>query len=172
VELLDGTIKTRLATARSFDEFLAAYRDDVLANVDRMLDEVDLNQEYKALYRPLPVRTLFIDDCLERGMEYNAGGARYNGSVVNVGGLANAANSLFVVRESYAGRFGAAPAELAGLLTGGGARICARRPRRWTSTATAAARWTSWRRPSPGGPLTASPPVAAAAPAASTSPPA
>ena len=116
VELLDGTIKTRLATARSFDEFLAAYRDDVLANVDRMLDEVDLNQEYKALYRPLPVRTLFIDDCLERGMEYNAGGARYNGSVVNVGGLANAANSLFVVRESFAGRFGAAPAELAGLL--------------------------------------------------------
>jgi formate C-acetyltransferase len=81
-----------------------------------MLDEVDLNQEYKALYRPLPIRTLFIDDCLERGVEYNAGGARYNGSVVNVGGLANAANSLFVIRQAFAGRFGAAPAELAGLL--------------------------------------------------------
>jgi pyruvate-formate lyase len=116
VEVLDATIKARLATASSFDAFLAAYRSDLEASADRMLDEVDLNQEYKALYRPLPIRTLFIDDCLERGVEYNAGGARYNGSVVNVGGLANAANSLFVIRQAFAGRFGAAPAELAGLL--------------------------------------------------------
>jgi formate C-acetyltransferase len=40
-----------------------------------------------------------IEDCLERGIEYNAGGARYNWSVINVGGIGNVVDSLAALRE-------------------------------------------------------------------------
>jgi formate C-acetyltransferase len=58
----------------------------------------------KAVYRPQLIRTLFIDDCIEKGVEYNAGGARYNGSVCNVVGLANVANSLFTLKQLFDGK--------------------------------------------------------------------
>ena len=112
IEVLDGTIKAGLADAENYDAFLQQYRADLAANIDEMIDEVNLNQEYKALYRPLPLRTLFIDDCIDRGVEYNAGGARYNGSVVNVAGLSNAANSLYVVMKMFDGGLGASKSEL------------------------------------------------------------
>jgi pyruvate-formate lyase len=108
IEVLDGTIKAKLMGAASFEEFLQCYMDDLALNVDEMLGEIDLNQEYKARFRPLPIRTLFIDDCIDCGMEYNAGGARYNGSVVNIGGLANAVNSLFAIQRLFDGNLGIA----------------------------------------------------------------
>ena len=45
------------------------------------------------------MRSLLIDDCIARGIEYNAGGARYNWSVVNVAGLSNVIDSLAAVRD-------------------------------------------------------------------------
>ena len=38
-------------------------------------------------------------DCIDNGREFNAGGARYNWSVINVAGLANVIDSLAAVRE-------------------------------------------------------------------------
>jgi formate C-acetyltransferase len=116
IEVLDATIKCCLAGAPSFDAFLEEYRSDVARAVEEMVAEVNLNQEYKAVHKPLPIRTLFIDDCLGRGVDYNAGGARYNGSAVNVAGLANAANSLHAIRRCYSGKLGFSPAALAGML--------------------------------------------------------
>jgi len=46
-----------------------------------------------------PIRSLPIDDCIDRGIEYHAGGARYNWSVVTIGSIANAADSLQSLRE-------------------------------------------------------------------------
>ncbi|MFC1718700.1 pyruvate formate lyase family protein, partial [Candidatus Poribacteria bacterium] len=48
---------------------------------------------------PQPMRSLLIDDCIDNGREFNAGGARYNWSVINVAGLANVIDSLAAVRE-------------------------------------------------------------------------
>ena len=39
-----------------------------------------------------------MDDCIDRNREFNAGGARYYGSIVNVAGLTDAANSLAAMR--------------------------------------------------------------------------
>jgi formate C-acetyltransferase len=104
LRILDGTIKAELAGAASFDSFLAAFKADIRHQVEIMTRETNLNQEYKAAYRPQLIRTLFIDDCLDRGLEYNAGGARYNGGVINVAGIANAANSLLAIRAVLDGQ--------------------------------------------------------------------
>lgn len=104
LRILDGTIKAELAGAADFDAFLASFKADIRRQVKIMTWETNLNQEYKAAYRPQMIRTLFIDDCLESGREYNAGGARYNGGVINVAGIANAANSLQAIRAVLDGQ--------------------------------------------------------------------
>jgi len=45
------------------------------------------------------MRSLLIDEGVDRGVEFNAGRARYNWSVGNVAGPANVADSLAAVRE-------------------------------------------------------------------------
>jgi formate C-acetyltransferase len=48
---------------------------------------------------PTPFLSLFIDDCLERGLDVTEGGARYNFSGVQGIGIANVADSLQVVKK-------------------------------------------------------------------------
>ena len=96
----EPSLRRHLPAAATFDELFTAYRDDVRQAIDVMVREVNADQEAKARLRPQPMRTLLIDDCIDNGLEYNAGGARYNWSVVNVAGLANVVDSLAAVREA------------------------------------------------------------------------
>ena len=49
---------------------------------------------------PHLARTLFTRDCVAKGLHFDAGGARYNWSVVSYHGLANAADSLMAVLKA------------------------------------------------------------------------
>ena len=97
--ILLQTLDKHLPTAVSFEELLAAYKRDVAEVVREIVDDVNADQKMKALLRPQPMRSLLIDDCLDKGLEFNKGGARYNWSVINVGGLANVIDSLAALRE-------------------------------------------------------------------------
>jgi pyruvate-formate lyase len=97
--ILTDTLRQHLATAGSFQELWDALKADIAATVERMARQVSHAQAKHARWQPQPIRTLLIDDCLERGIEFNAGGARYNWSVVNVGGLGTVADSLAAIRE-------------------------------------------------------------------------
>ena len=99
LRLLTETLEARLETAPDFETLLRAYKDDLRAAVGRLADGVNRDQELKARFQPQPLRSLLIDSCIDAGLEYNAGGARYNWSVINVGGLANVIDSLAAVRE-------------------------------------------------------------------------
>jgi len=97
--VLEKTLRRSLAEAPSFDYLLDAYLADLHDAVEEIAREVSRDQETRARLRPQPMRTLLIDDCIDNGLEFNAGGARYNWSVVNVAGLANAADSLSAARQ-------------------------------------------------------------------------
>jgi trans-4-hydroxy-L-proline dehydratase len=114
--VLDGTLRARLSGARSFDDLLEAFLADAAEAAAGIAREVNADQEAKAALRPQPVRSLLVDDCIRAGREFNAGGARYNWSVVNVAGLANAIDSLAALREVVFERAELSGAELAGIL--------------------------------------------------------
>ncbi len=97
--ILAGTLHRGLCSLATFDDLWTAFASDLRQTVARLVAQVSEAQEMHARYQPQPIRTLFIDDCLEAGTEYNAGGARYNWSVVNVGGLGNVVDSLAALRE-------------------------------------------------------------------------
>ncbi len=73
-------------------------KDDIRRHLEAVAADLRGHWEFAGRYRPQLIRTLFIDDCIEREKEYNAGGARYYGSVINVVGLTDTANSLAAMR--------------------------------------------------------------------------
>ncbi len=98
LQVLAETIRLKLPDVQTVDEFMAGFKADIRRHIHILTTQVSLNQQLKAVYRPQLIRTLFIDDCLEKATEYNHGGARYNGGVINVAGLANVANSLYAIQ--------------------------------------------------------------------------
>lgn len=88
-----------LANAKDFSDFYLGFMDVVRREVGLFLDDINAYRARRAKYRPHPLRTLLIDDCIERGLDYNAGGARYMWSVVNVAGMINVADSLLAIRK-------------------------------------------------------------------------
>jgi pyruvate-formate lyase len=97
--ILETTLQQHLPRITAFDALLQQFMADVDNVVDDITGGVNRLQKAKAAQTPQPVRSLLVDDCIDRGTEFNAGGARYNWSVVNVAGLANVTDSLAAVRE-------------------------------------------------------------------------
>ncbi|HOG48962.1 MAG TPA: pyruvate formate lyase family protein [Lentisphaeria bacterium] len=96
-----------LLNERSYDDFNAlwnALEQAIRHHVAVIAKAVLANHDFMATHRPQLIRSLFIDDCIDRGVEYNAGGARYCGGVINVVGLTNVINALHALRCAYQGQ--------------------------------------------------------------------
>lgn len=98
--VLSDAIAEVLPEARSYDVFEHGLMERVSAAVADLTVGVGRMQENKAALCPQPMRTLLVDDCIDNGLEFNAGGARYNWSVINIAGLTNVADSLAAVKET------------------------------------------------------------------------
>ena len=96
---LEVVLHEHLADSPDYETFMHHFHEHLRRRVRQMTDEVSVWQRTKAEYHPQLIRSLVIDDCIENGREYNAGGARYCWSVVHVGGMANVVDSLAAVRE-------------------------------------------------------------------------
>lgn len=99
LEVLSDSIKKHLAASSSYADFEDKFVEDMRVVIDDAVKYVNLDQKSKSASQPLPLRTLFIDDCIEKGIDYNSGGARYNCGVFNLGGLANVVDSLIAIKE-------------------------------------------------------------------------
>lgn len=99
LEVLLETVQAELPTCQTFEQLMEAFCQRLSTDIVEMTLQVNRDHEHRTKWRPQLMRTLLIDDCIDKGMEFNAGGARYNWSAINVGGLANVADSLAAIRE-------------------------------------------------------------------------
>ena len=97
--ILEKTIYSYLPNTETFEEFYNAYIAEVKSVIDDVTEKISLSQKERALYNPLPMRTLLIDDCIDNETEYNSGGARYKWSIVNFAGMINVIDSMLVIKE-------------------------------------------------------------------------
>lgn len=116
--ILANTLRRMLPNnAVTFEEVVTAYKADVREVIIQVLDkQVNPYFTARALHRPQPMRTLLTDDCIDRGQDFNAGGARYNWSIVNIAGLANAADSLEALRTVVFTQRAVTPSQLGDIL--------------------------------------------------------
>lgn len=92
-------MRSQLTECPRFSDFWDRLFAALQEAVDDTLEKLNHIYRQRADRMPLPVRTLLIDDCIDRGLDFNAGGARANWSVINFAGTINVIDSLLSIRE-------------------------------------------------------------------------
>jgi formate C-acetyltransferase len=84
---------------KSFDEVMGAFERQLGYFAEHLVISNNTLDRLHAEACPVPFVSLFISDCIERGVEFNAGGAKYNfTSPVGIG-LITASDSLVAVKR-------------------------------------------------------------------------
>ena len=89
-----------LTEMNSFDELQAAYDEQLAHFVPLMVRGCNVVDAIHAEMLPSPFLSLVIDDCIARGQDVTAGGARYNFSGPQGVQIANVGDSLAAVRQT------------------------------------------------------------------------
>ncbi len=86
------------ADFETFDDLLAAYEKQLKHFIDIKIEGNNIISRIYARYMPVPFLSLLIDDCIKKGKDYNAGGARYNTDYIQGVGLGSITDSLTSIK--------------------------------------------------------------------------
>lgn len=97
--ILDRAIHKSLVSCETFEDFYRIFIEDTKAACEDVTREIYNSQRARALANPLPMRTLLVDDCIDKGIDFNSGDARYCWSIVSFAGMVNVIDSMAFIRE-------------------------------------------------------------------------
>ncbi len=83
----------------SFDSLFQAFRGQVRHFLEIKLRGNQIIEQIYAALMPAPFLSVITDDCIRKGKDYNAGGARYNNSYIQFVGLGSLADSLSALQQ-------------------------------------------------------------------------
>jgi formate C-acetyltransferase len=86
-------------TFTSYDELFTAFRRQLRYFIDVKVRGSQVIEQLYARYMPAPFLSLLVEDCIAKGKDYNAGGARYNSTYIMPVGPATCADSLAAIRH-------------------------------------------------------------------------
>ncbi|MDW7680600.1 MAG: glycyl radical protein, partial [bacterium] len=78
----------------SVDELKAAFQKQLKHFIDIKIKGNQIIERLYARYLPAPFLSIFIDDCIAKGKDYNDGGARYNTSYIQGVGIASVTDAM------------------------------------------------------------------------------
>jgi trans-4-hydroxy-L-proline dehydratase len=87
-------------TFQSCEDVFSAWRAQFHYFLDVKLRGNRLIERMYATHMPAPLLSVLIDDCIARGRDYNAGGARYNNTYVQFVGLGTITDSLSAIQHT------------------------------------------------------------------------
>jgi trans-4-hydroxy-L-proline dehydratase len=87
------------AAHTDFESLYAAYRAQLLHFLEIKLRGNRLIERLYATQMPAPFLSVLIDDCVARGLDYNAGGARYNNTYIQFVGLGSLSDSFSALQH-------------------------------------------------------------------------
>lgn len=82
----------------NIDELITAYKNQLNYFADIKLKGNNIIEKLYAEQLPVPFLSLIIEDCISNGVDYNAGGARYNTSYIQGVGLGSITDSLTSIK--------------------------------------------------------------------------
>ncbi len=82
----------------SFDELWNAFIKQVNHFINIKMKGNDIIEAIYAHYFPVPFMSIWIDDCVKKGKDYNAGGARYNTQYIQIVGFGTLTYSLTSIK--------------------------------------------------------------------------
>jgi len=87
------------AKLKTYDDLVRAFKQQVSYAVKNAVAVMNAILEYQARLYPCPFTSSLIDGCMEHGMDFTEGGAKYNFVGVAGVGLPNVANSLAALKK-------------------------------------------------------------------------
>jgi formate C-acetyltransferase len=82
----------------SYEELLAALKKQLHHFIDIKVKGSNVIERLFSKYMPVPFLSLLIDDCIENGTDYNAGGTRYNSNYIQGVGLGSITDMLTSIK--------------------------------------------------------------------------
>lgn len=82
----------------SFEELMAAFKRQLHHFIDIKVRGNNIIERLYAAYMPAPFLSIIISDCIEKGRDYNAGGARYNTDYIQGVGIGTITDSLSAIK--------------------------------------------------------------------------
>jgi formate C-acetyltransferase len=83
----------------SFEDLMQAYKKQLNYFIDIKIEGNNIIDSIISKELPAPFLSVFIDDCIANGKDYNAGGARYNTSYIQGVGLGSITDSLSALKD-------------------------------------------------------------------------
>jgi pyruvate-formate lyase len=99
LEVMDMIADGRLKEPANFDELNAYVKNRIAETVKGAAESLDRTWHQRAKTGCFPLASCLIKDCLEKGIDFDRGGARYNWVENSFVGLANLVDSLVSVDE-------------------------------------------------------------------------
>ena len=90
----------RAADFKTFDDLFQAFRKQLHHFVDIKVKGSNIIERLYAKHMPVPFLSITVSDCIEKGLDYNAGGARYNTNYIQGVGIGTLADSLAAVKHN------------------------------------------------------------------------
>ncbi|MEA4907993.1 MAG: glycyl radical protein [Chloroflexi bacterium] len=113
---LVGLPTRRLDEMASMADLEADYDRQLQYFVGLMVEGIDIVDKLHAEVYPSPFLSLVVDDCIQKGQDVTAGGARYNFTGVQGVQVANVADSLLAIQTAVFDEHWLKPAELLDVL--------------------------------------------------------
>ena len=82
----------------SYEEFFEAYKKQIKYFVDIKVAGSNVIEQIFAQYMPAPFLSILTNDCIKKGKDYNAGGARYNTNYIQGVGIGTITDSLAAIK--------------------------------------------------------------------------
>jgi pyruvate formate-lyase/glycerol dehydratase family glycyl radical enzyme len=83
----------------SYDDVLEAYKAQIAYDIRIAIPRMHRNELEQKERFPMPILSALTDDCIQKGIDITAGGARYNSTGVCGYGMANVGDSLAVIKK-------------------------------------------------------------------------
>lgn len=82
----------------TYDELFEAYKKQIEYFVDIKIEGSNIIEKIYADYMPAPFLSIITNDCINKGKDYNAGGARYNTNYIQGVGIGTITDSLAAIK--------------------------------------------------------------------------
>ncbi len=82
-----------------FDALFVAFKRQLHHFIEVKLRANQFIEQLYATAMPAPFLSVLIDDCIKKGLDYNAGGARYNNTFIQLVGLGSLTDCLAAIKQ-------------------------------------------------------------------------
>ncbi|MFI3325187.1 MAG: pyruvate formate lyase family protein [Clostridia bacterium] len=106
LDVFEDAMYNELMNCETFEEFYSILKNYIRVSINDMVAQSNMRQHDYALHQTLPLKTLFVDGCIENSLGFTAGGAKYNFSCADFFGSSNIFNALYTIKKYYQGELG------------------------------------------------------------------